>query len=95
MPISPMMTTRAITTGILFLSGGFASGCSGTVAGTFWLAPAWLPRFLGTVKLHLLFADGEIAVIQFLRDGVEAIAEIEVDKRWLLVLHLVESRVFS
>ena len=44
MPISPMMTTRAITTGILFRNGGFASGCSGTVAGTVlvWLRHGYL-----------------------------------------------------
>jgi hypothetical protein len=33
MPIRATMATSAMTTGILFLSGGFASGCSGTVAG--------------------------------------------------------------
>ena len=35
MPISATMTTSAMTTGILFRNGGFASGCSGTVAGGF------------------------------------------------------------
>jgi hypothetical protein len=35
MPISPMMTTKAITIGILFRTGGFVSGCSGTVTGMF------------------------------------------------------------
>jgi len=43
------------------------------------------------VKLHLLPADGEIPVVQLLRHGVEAIAEIEVDERRLFVLYLIES----
>jgi hypothetical protein len=34
-PINAIMTTRAMTTGILFRKGGLDSGCSGTVAGTF------------------------------------------------------------
>jgi type IV secretion system protein VirB4 len=40
----------------------------------------------------LLLADGEIAVLQLLRNGVEAIREIEVNERRFLVFHLVESR---
>jgi hypothetical protein len=44
------------------------------------------------VKLDLLFTDGEIAVVQLLGHGVKAIAEIEVDERTLLVLHLIERR---
>ncbi len=42
------------------------------------------------MKLHLLLADGEIAVLQLLRHGVEAIVEIEVDERAFAVLQLVE-----
>src|SRR6185437_16116118 len=55
------------------------------------LAPAWLPRFLATVKLHLLLADGEITVIEFFGNRIKSIAEIKVDKGWFLVLHFVQS----
>src|SRR5579863_4382080 len=45
MPIKATMTTSAITTGRLLRRGGFASGCSGTVAGafSFWSAMATSP----------------------------------------------------
>jgi hypothetical protein len=42
------------------------------------------------VKLDLLFADSEVAVVQLLRHGVKAIAEIEIDERTLLVLDLIQ-----
>jgi hypothetical protein len=74
---------QAITTGIPFLSGDFASGCSGTVAGDSDLARSWLVRPSHAVKLDLLLADGEIAVVQLLRHGVQAGVEIEVDERAL------------
>lgn len=32
------------------------------------------------MKLDLLLADGEISVIQFFGNGIEPIAEVEVDK---------------
>src|SRR5271170_4698943 len=42
------------------------------------------------MELDLLFADDEVAVVHFLRDGVEAGIEVEVDQRPLLVLEFVE-----
>jgi len=35
MPMRATMATNAMTTGVPFRNGGFASGCSGTVAGEF------------------------------------------------------------
>jgi hypothetical protein len=46
------------------------------------------------VKLDLLLTDGEIAVVQLLRHGVQAIAEVEVDERALLVLDFIQGRRF-
>ena len=74
------MATRAMTTGIPFLSGGFASGCSGTVAGGFSFGSGMLPAFHGAMEIDLLLADGEITVVQFLWNRVKAIAEIKVDQ---------------
>ena len=42
------------------------------------------------MKLDLLLADGEIAVVKLLRHGVETVTEIEVDERRLLLLHLIK-----
>src|SRR6185312_2344630 len=59
--------------------------------GYFRSAPAWLVPLSRPVKLYLLLADGERAVVQLLRHGVQAVREIEVDERRLFVLYLVES----
>src|SRR5579859_196303 len=42
------------------------------------------------MKVHALLADGEIASVNFFRDGVEAVSEIEVDEARLFVLDLVK-----
>src|SRR5665213_2414842 len=58
------------------------------------LSQAWLVPLSGAVELDLLLTDGEIAVVQLLRHRIQAIREIEVDERWLFVLHLVQRRRF-
>ena len=42
------------------------------------------------MKLDFLLADGEVAVVELLRHGVETVTEIEVDERRLLLLHLIK-----
>ena len=42
------------------------------------------------MKVHTLLADGEISVVQLLRDRIEAGVVVEVDERSLAVLQLVE-----
>ena len=44
------------------------------------------------MKLDLLLADGQVAVIQFLRHGVESVVVVEVDERAFPVLQLIERR---
>ena len=46
------------------------------------------------MKLDLLLTDSEISVVELLRHGVQAIAEIEVDERTLLVLDFIQGRRF-
>ena len=42
------------------------------------------------MKLDLLLADREIAVVKLFRNGIKTVAVVEVDQRALLVLQLIE-----
>jgi hypothetical protein len=67
-PIRATMATNAMMTGMLFFSGDVCfwllrDGCGRILD----LARAWLVLPVDAVELHLLLADGEIAVVQLLR----------------------------
>jgi hypothetical protein len=57
------------------------------------LGRSWLEASCA-LELNALLADGEIAVVNGFRDGVEAVVVVEVDERPLAILQLVECRGF-
>jgi len=58
------------------------------------MALPWLFLLRGAAELDSLSADGEIPVLQLLRDCIETVAVVEVDKGALLVFQFIECRGF-